>query len=365
MQLYKKEKTFLAYFLPLMSVKLLNITAENIILQAVAVACFFVFIAYFLKVQIPKKIYSLYAILGLYSLLLLFTCGKQGVFFSVLMIILMRDIDLNRNVYKYCFCVGVIFVLLSCILERNTGDYTLRYINGEWREMFKRSNILFISFLAVMYLYLLQRNDKMKWTIALPLIIISYVMSIYTGSRTGVAVVALFFFLVFSLQIDFIKNSKLVKSLCCISPIICMGLIFSATSFYGKSDIVDVLDIITQGRIYQSSVFLDKYGISIFGQHIIENFDSSAGEFACLDSAYMDMLICEGLIFSVFWIIVTMKVINFMWNQNRFLEVAILVSYAVYGITETFLINCFLNISIFFYGEYMYNKFGVCPMAKH
>lgn len=356
MQLYQDEKAFLTYFLPLFAVKLINITAENIILQAVAVVCFFTFLLYFGRRSYPNRLYQLYMVLGLYSAMLVFTCGKQGVLFSVIAVILMRGIDFNRIVYKRCLQVGVIFLLLSCYLEKDTGNVVLRYMNGDWVEMFKRSNILFISFIAVMFLYLLHVREFLKWKIVLPLIGCSYLMSIYTGSRTGMVVVVLFFILAFVLQLDVVKNRYIAKKLCILSPLLCLAMVYIATVNYGSNDIITTFDMLTQGRIYQSSIFLNQYGISIFGQHIVENFGRDiAGDFACLDSAYMDMLICEGAIFAIFWIIVTMKVIRFMWERNRMVEVAMLVAYAVYGMTETFLINCFLNISMFFYAEYLYS----------
>ena len=122
MQLYKQERAFLIYFLPLFAVKLINITADNIILQTVAIISFSTFIAYFNNKKYPKKLMRLYVILGVYSAMLVVTCGKQGVFFSVIAVILMRGIDFKRVVYKWCLYIGVLFLILSCYIERNTGD---------------------------------------------------------------------------------------------------------------------------------------------------------------------------------------------------------------------------------------------------
>lgn len=355
MQLHKSEQIFLLYYLPLFAVKLLNFTSDSIILQSVAVVCFLVFLLYFGRNAYPKGLFRLYTILGLYSALLFFTCGKQGILFSVIAVILMRGLNFNRIIYKKCIQFGIVVLLIACYMVRNTGDVTLRYLNGEWVEIVKRSNILFISYLAVLFLYILYVKNFHRWKILIPLIICSYVMSVYSGSRTGMVVVSLFFLMASVLNREYFKKQRVIKQLCIYSPLICMCFILILTLFYEDNDIVNILDLVLQGRIYQNFTFLNKYGISIIGQHIEENFGGSGGEFACLDSAYMDMLICEGLVFSVFWIVVTMKVIKFMWERNRMTEVAMLVTYAAYGITETFLINCFLNVSIFFYGEYLYS----------
>ena len=50
-------------------------------------------------------------------------------------------------------------------------------------------------------------------------------------------------------------------------------------------------------------------------------------------------------------------VIKSMYEQKRMIVVSILLMYAVYGITETFLPNCFLNMSFFIYGQYIDSYF--------
>ena len=354
MKLNNKEIGFLWYFLPLFVTKLLNITADNIILKLVAVVCFIIFLFQFVRRSTPIRLFQIYLLLGLYSTLLIFASGKQGVFFSVVTLIAMRGISLERAVYKFCFYIGVIFLLWSCYLERE-GVEALRNINGEWVYMVKRSNILFISFLAVLNIYLLLHKKKMNLKTFTVAIFFSYILAMYSGSRTGVIIVILLFLQIFLFKFKIIKNNKIIKYLCVLSPFICCLISYACAYYYGKNELLYFLDDNLQGRIYQGANFLTKYGVSVFGQHIEENFDSS--NFACLDSAYLDMLISLGFIFTLFWIVITSKVIYFMYNKNRMLEVAMLTSYAIYGITETFLINCFLNISIFFYGEYLYSKY--------
>lgn len=61
-------------------------------------------------------------------------------------------------------------------------------------------------------------------------------------------------------------------------------------------------------------------------------------------------------LFFVLWVFVNKAVIKYMYDNNRMIEVAILIMYSVYGICETFLPNCFLNISWFLYGEYLYAR---------
>jgi hypothetical protein len=123
---------------------------------------------------------------------------------------------------------------------------------------------------------------------------------------------------------------------------------------FPNKDYIQVLDLMLQGRISQQYAYWNRYDITFWGQHIYEG--TGTGEFWNLDNAYMDMIIQEGILFTFLWTISTMIVISYFYKRHRITEVAILVMYVVYGISETFLPNCFLNISLFLYGEVLYDK---------
>lgn len=353
--LLKDEKIFLLFFLPLFAAKLMDITSDNIILKIIGVWSFMVFFISFSKKKYPQNLLTIYSLLGALSILLFFTSGKQGILFSVLMIIMMRDIDIYTILLKKIIYIGVVFLIITCYLHRD-GGVTLRYINGEWTEIVKRSNLIFVSYLAVLNLFLLRFKDNINWSFIIVVSISAYLMSVYTGSRTGMVVVTLLLLQIIFFKSQKIINNNVIKSICIFSPLLCLAFNYYSTLYYERSDIITIIDMMMQGRISQNAAFLNQYGISFFGQRIVENFDSASGDYACLDSAYMDMLISQGLLFTIVWIIITMKVIKYMYDKQKMTEVAILTSYAFYGITETFLINCFLNISWLFYGEYLYAK---------
>lgn len=161
MRLSINEIGFLAFFLPLLAIKLLNITAESRLLMMAGAICFVFFILFVAqKRRYSKNFARLFALLLVYSVILVFTCEKQGFLFSVAMLILMKDVDMNRNVYKISFIVGLIFLFIACYLSRHGGE-VIRFINGEWRTIMKRSNILYVSFTAVTCLYLLIKKNNL------------------------------------------------------------------------------------------------------------------------------------------------------------------------------------------------------------
>ncbi len=355
MPLAKSEKNFLLFFLPLFATKLLNITSDNIILKAVAVFCFGMFAVNFYRQKVSVPLLNIYLCLLAFSSMLFFTSGKQGILFSVVTVIAMRGISLSYPVLKKMFVVGLVFVLVSCYIERN-GELYLRYVNGEWVYIMKRSNILFVAYFAVLNIYLLLKSGKLSWKDYVVVSLASVAMCWYSGSRTGYVVIFILLLQILLFRFNFPRHNSLVRLALISAPLLCMLFSYLAVIFYGKLDLVYDFDRLTQGRILQGAYFLRLYGIPVLGQHIEEDY--SPDNYACLDSAYMDMLICGGLLFSAFWVYATITTIKYMYDRNRMLEVAILSSYSVFGITETFLINCFLNISILFYAECFYSKFS-------
>ena len=263
------------------------------------------------------------AVLLSFTALLGIVCGKQGAFFSAVMILALYDIENKQQIYKISLLVGTVGVLLSCYLER-TGAETIRYIGGEWTTIFKRSNILYISYVAVVcYWLFLKKNLKIIELAALALL--SYVMYKYSGSRTGLLTISILIILLFLFKFKIIQRNRILRILCIIAPAIGMLISYITAAYYGRTNIIYTLDNMMQGRLRQGSIFLNNYN-----------------------------LICYGVIFAVGWIIYSCAVVKYLYDRERYTEVAVMIMYAVYGISETFLPNGFLNTSMFLYAEYFY-----------
>ncbi len=250
------------------------------------------------------------------------------------------------------------FFIVACYLNKD-GAEAVRFMNGEWVNMNKRSNILYVAFTALVCLYLLKYRDRLNNMRILGVVIVNYLIYLYVGSRTGVISIIFLVVMILLFRSQRFRRMKIIKYGCVFSPLICMIFSIVAGVKYDEYSFLKILDMMLQGRIAQNNAYLDRYDIKLFGQHIYEGAEN--GDFWNLDCAYLDMLICEGLIFAVLWIVVSTALIKYMYNNNRMVEVAILVMYAIYGISETFLLNCFLNMSLFLYGEYLYIQFNKIP----
>lgn len=349
-KLYTREKYFLILFLPLFAIKLLDISAESRILTVTATICFVLYSAYAIQRIYNPKLMTVFIPVFLLSTILVITSGKIGIIFSIVILFAMNGIDMDRKLYPIILRAGIVFLFIALFVSGSAETGT-RFINGEYVEISKRSNILYVSFAAVLTIYLLvKRSINIKGIVLLSAI--NYVMFLFVGSRTGMLSVSVLLILLFLFKLKLFRTSKTVRIICITSPLIGLSLSLLTAIYYGQYNLLDDVDRYMQGRLSQGHYFLMNYGISIWGQRIEEGV--IRGWYHVLDSAYMDMVICEGLIFTVIWIYVTGHVINYMIKQNRFVETSILVMYSVYGVSETFLPNCFLNTSILLYGEWLY-----------
>ena len=361
MKLSYGEFRFLVFFIPIFSLKLLNITAGSKTLVLISAVSLLIFLIQLFFEKFSRNFFYCFAGLAVFSALLIFTCGKQGAFFSVVMIIALKDIDLNKHVYKYCFAVGIVVTAIFMYLERE-GHKTVRYMGGSWQEMIKRSNILYISFMALICLYLFQKNNKIKWLELILIALSGYTMYLYIGSRTGLLSMVILLIVLILMKLRIARNSNLFKWGCIFSPLLCMLFSIITNYLYGKAEILNLLNSYMQGRLALGKAYFNVHNLKLFGQKIFESTDAS--NFWNLDCAYLDMLICYGIIFSLIWIISSIIVIKWLYENKRYVDVAVIVMYAVYGISETFLPNCFLNVSLFLYGECLYTHFNKSLCCK-
>lgn len=351
MHLTKEEQIFSIYFIPLFILKILDITSENWVLKGIGVLCILLFFLNTINTKYDTKTFNFFLVLLSFSMVLVFTTGKQGIFFSVVMLLAMNGIQANYRIYKICFYLGLVFLLAACIANSKGSEVT-RFINGEWVSMLKRSNLLFVSFTAVLSLYLFIYKERLNKGRILILYIVCYLMYTYVGSRTGLLAVFFLLMLISLLRIKQISNITVIKYSCYLFPLFCLLFCVYSGWQYNNSAFLQLLDMMLQGRITQNNAYFERYDISLFGQPIYES--TNVNDYWVLDCAYMDMLICSGLIFTVLWIILNIYTIRFFYRRNKMVEVSILMMYALYGITETFLPNCFLNMSFFLYAEYLY-----------
>ena len=349
--IFSNETLFLIYFLLIYFLKLLNITAENVLLQVVSVLAICFAFVLFTRHRYTFRELITWIILFVIFVLITLCSHKEVALLSLITIFSFKNLN-QKKLYSKIFFVGIFGVLISMIIEFD-GEASNRFIGGEWVTIYKRSNILFIAFYTLIALYVLIKKGRISFKELVIIGILSFLMYQYTGSRTGILIATVFIVLALIFRIKCIRRSKIVYFLIMLLPIGCFFVSVLFSALYPSNGFVQTLDLIVQGRFRLGNLFLNTYTPQLFGQAIVESVDPNA--FMVLDNAYLDMLLAYGVLFSIIWICVSTLVIRFLYKQGRMVEIALVCSYLIYGISETFLPNCFLNISLFLYAEYIHS----------
>ena len=120
MKINYNDLKFLVFFIPIYFLKLLNITAENKLLIGVSLVCFIFTVFGFAMKKAEMRTLCMLAVLLSFTALLVIVCGKQGAFFSAVMILALYDINIPiagaiiHNILK------ILFLCMILNLKRNS-----------------------------------------------------------------------------------------------------------------------------------------------------------------------------------------------------------------------------------------------------
>lgn len=263
-------------------------------------------------------------------------------------------IKLFKGIYKIrlvTFITMITFSFLGIVengvmeMTRNGilyNRYTLGYADPNRTHMS-------LFFILVLYIYINYYKIELKNYIVMMLA--NIILYQFTFSRTGLIIISLLCLLCILPKCPIKEVKVIFRKYICKFPkylyISMMGFSFIITQLYGKLPIIKKLDDLLSGRIYYSSRFLTNYGITLFGNNI-----SQATE--VLDNAYIALYITCGLtgLLLITWII--FKICKYIESNQDIPLAIILICYLTYFITELFINNIFMNVTLFFATFYIF-----------
>lgn len=359
----KNNYLYYIFFLILIIGKFEQLEASDRIYQGMAVCSFICVILKIINTRYTRSEMSKIIIVGIIVGLSYVFSHKEGLAFSYLAIVGIKDVPIKRLIrisFYVClslFSLRVIFSMLG-IIDSYVIDVT-RFNGTEWVAMRKsgigypNSNITYVLLftLVVMYVYLFYKKlNLIKIAI---IFIIFYIAFDLTYCRTGFFTGIIFIFLI--LYSKYYKgNIRICNFMFKNAFIIMMLLNYLVCNYYSAQNVVlKFFDSLLSGRINLGYQYLSEYSIPLFGQQISTRI--TVNEYFLLDSAFLMLLLSYGFLAMVLFLYVNTKTIGLFLNYDKKVEVIILVCYAIYGLSETFIPNIFLNISLIFVAEYLYS----------
>lgn len=273
--------------------------------------------------------------------------GAITLVLSMLFIIASKGIDIER-----LFLTNIIIRIISFIsiiilslfnlrpnviihMLRMTGDEAIRYSLG-----FNHPNELHMQFFTIVVMFLAIFYKKLKWNHYLYISILNIIVYKYSVSRTGM--IAIFSAIIITLILKLFEKKEInIPSIVALLVPLCSIFSVVSTILYTDSGILNVLNRLLQGRISNSQYFWKLSGATFFGQEL--NYTTSD---LILDNSYVILwLNCGILVFILFNVAYYLTLLQLIKNKD-YSGILIIILFAIYGITEGFLSNIFLNPSL-------------------
>ena len=107
-----------------------------------------------------------------------------------------------------------------------------------------------------------------------------------------------------------------------------------------------------QGRISNANYFYQLNGLSLLGKKIL----ADGGSDLIIDNSYALMMMKLGIVYLIIFNIVYIILVKQIILSADYSAIFIILAFALYGITEGFLSNIFLNYSLFFMAWLLYDN---------
>lgn len=233
------------------------------------------------------------------------------VFYSIILMIAASNLDIKWIVKEtmYCQIVTLFLTVVSSLIGIIPNDQGISYAGGivRYRECLGYTYTTFapnfLLSIAIEWLYIYQSRSKKKLVIYAALIMmVNLFFYSKTETRTSVILITLVvvvkvFKVLSSKNIHIIKNNYIIKNIFMVMAIASIGVSF----FYNPAiKWMLILNNLLSQRLRFAKEGFQKWGVTLFGTPVIWNSD--AVEYNYIDSSYVNILICYGII--LFFIVI-------------------------------------------------------------
>lgn len=227
-----------------------------------------------------------------------------------------KGISFHKIVERYFDVNFVMIVGISLYsmlgIVRNLGFERDGFIRHSMGVDYPTDFAAYILYLVVAYLFL--NYSKLNYRHYIGLIFLAVCLNLITNARLDVymLLITLIVFLI-TKRAESPQNlmaRTVVSSFWSLSVILPYGYFLLTEFFDSKSEIFVELNKILSGRLLYGHLALDKYGITIFGQHIVEHgwggvaglerFRNAQFKYFFIDSTFIRLFVIYGAILGIF-----------------------------------------------------------------
>lgn len=354
-RLTKSEWLFMGYFSLITLGKSIGLNADSEILKIITILAIVLVIVKLITTHYThREIIICFVLCGI-GLTSYVVTKREGVLLSIITIIALKNISYHKvflvalKLRAIAFISLITFSLLNIIenvkivqWREDVGSIT-RYGLG-----YNHPNLLHTNLFVLIVLFIYLYYEKLNIRTYVAILIVNSIIYYFSVSRTGYYAIILMV-----LTTVIMKNKKSIGKIGnrIFLMVIPMCIIFTiATALvYDKIEIINKLDQLFSGRIYFSNYFLTYYSINMFGYNL-------SNERNLLDNGYVMILINYGIIIFSLYVISYYKIVKKFIKLKLNKELLMISFFAIYGITEGYLPNIFLNLSLMFINTLIFNN---------
>lgn len=278
---------------------------------------------------------------------------------SFLLIIASKNIDLNKLINIDFKTRGACLLFIIILSKSGIIDNLVSYRDGIIRYSmgFEHPNLLAINIMVLYLTYLYLYNKKRIIGFSVFLITLIFINNI-TGNRSCIIVIVIAYLLS---NFKFIFNNNYFINIFASLPFIfgSVSIIFGIIDS-NKYYILSYINKLLNTRVYNCYKFIQRYGISIFGQKIDIIGTKMAKQLnvtpQILDNAYMYILISFGVIVFIISIIGYIILIKKIIMMKEYDILIIIVSFLIIGLMETYFFYPLINFTIIFFTKIIFSN---------
>lgn len=322
---------------------------------------FFVTAFFFFACKMILSSYTVKEIIAIGTILLIsgisfYISGEKGILICACVVVGMKDISVHRLMKWSCYIWGAAFTGLTIVSLFRLHDTVYKVHDKlglghifRWSLGYPHPNVLHISFLILLVLYLYIRKQKFTIKTFIILFLMNIIIFMYSISYTGFAIVILYLLgnLYWAYKGKLGKVEQLLVQLvlpACITislagPILLKGRVF------------DIVNKILNSRLLLSREFLIKENLSLLGIHVEQVTNHSM----TMDNSYVYTFIAYGILPFLLITIGYILLIRYMVRKQQVKELLMILALLIAGLTEPFLFNTsFKNPTLLFLGAYFF-----------
>lgn len=331
-----------------------GIDNSNIIYRGFAIIAFLLIIIKIYSDKISSKECFKMILLMILMIICYLNSGAVTLVLTTLFIIASKGVDLERLFFTNVILriISFITIIMLCLvnlrpniiiyMHRMTNTKSIRYSLG-----FHHPNELHMHFFIIIIMLLTIFYKKVKCSHYIYIAILNIIVYRYSVSRTGMIAVFGAIIITFMLKL-FEKKERNIPNIVALIVPLCSALSIISTILYGNVGFFNTLNRLLQGRISNSQYFWKLSGVTFWGQRL----DYTTSDLI-LDNSYVILWLNFGLLIFVLFNVIYFLTTLLLIKNNNYSGVLLITLFAVYGITEGFLSNIFLNPSLL-YIMYLY-----------